>query len=88
MCSDTLKQIKAAKVQILKNRDGQAWSEPMEVFVDPAYYVFGDSQSGLSPTPEFNLGNFNDLIDSSNEVVNDIVSSSAFADLNSIDFDL
>jgi replicative DNA helicase len=86
--SDTLKQIKAAKVQILKNRDGQAWSEPMEVFVDPAYYVFGDSQSGLSPTPEFNLGNFNDLIDSSNEVVNDIVSSSAFADLNSIDFDL
>ena len=86
--SDTLKQIKAAKVQILKNRDGQAWSEPIEVFVDPAYYLFGDSQSGLSPTPEFNLGNLNELLGNDNDTVNDIVSSPGFTDLNDIDFDL
>ena len=86
--SDSLKQIKAAKVQILKNRDGQAWSEPMEVFVDPVYYLFGDSQSGLSPTPEFNLGNLSDLLGNDNDSVNDIVSNSGFTDLNDIDFDL
>ena len=61
--SDTLKQINEAKVQILKNRDGQVWTEPVEVFVDPKYYVFGDVQNGITPDTAFNLDNIGSIFD-------------------------
>lgn len=70
--SSSLKQIKAAKVQILKNRDGQVWSEPQEVFVDPAYYAFGDVQNSLDTNSNFNTVNINSLFDVNDNSINDI----------------
>lgn len=40
--SDPLKQVKRAKVQLLKCRDGQTMEMAMDVFADPAFYAFGD----------------------------------------------
>lgn len=64
--SESLKQVNAAKVQLLKHRDGQAWSEPMEVFVDAAYSMFGDIQNNVDVTPQFNIDNISSLFDTSN----------------------
>ena len=80
--SDTLKQISEAKVQILKNRDGQVWSEPIEVFVDPKYYIFGDVQNGISPDKDFNINNFDDIFNTSKETLREMT------DLSAIDLDL
>ena len=70
--SDSLKQINAAKVQILKNRDGQAWEEPMEVFVDPKYYLFGNGNQSTSDT-SFKMEDMSSLFNMDNESLNNIV---------------
>ena len=80
--SDSLKQVKAAKVQILKNRDGQVWSEPMEVFVDPVYYVFGDVTGAIETTGEFNLDNMNSLFDTEDSNMNNLLNSINIDDLD------
>jgi len=76
--SDTLKQINEAKVQILKNRDGQVWSEPIEIFVDPEYYVFGDTDTKIDFTPN----NDNSIFEPTPEEL------TLVADINSLDLDL
>ena len=79
--SDTLKQINEAKVQILKNRDGQAWSEPVEVFVDPKYYIFGDVQEGITPETSFGTS-VEDIFNTSQDVVKSVI------DINTLNLDL
>lgn len=59
--SDTLKQLNQAKVQILKNRDGQAMIDPIEIFVDPKYYVFGDVNSGVDTMSSFDMSHIGDI---------------------------
>lgn len=72
--SESLKQIKSAKVQILKNRDGQAWSEPMEVFVDPVYYMFGDNNDqAIENSTEFNMENLSGLLNSDNKELDNLI---------------
>ena len=75
--SDTLKQINEAKVQILKNRDGQVWSEPIEIFVDPAYYLFGDNNEDV----DFTADSGSIFEPSADEL-------SLVTDINSLDLDL
>ena len=53
--------MKEAKIQILKNRDGQVWTDPAEVYVEPAYYLFGDGQKGINPSAEFKTTKLSDL---------------------------
>ncbi len=79
--SDTLKQINEAKVQILKNRDGQVWSEPIEVFVDPKYYIFGDVQDGISPDTDFG-SDIDNIFDVSQDTLQSVT------DINMLDLDL
>lgn len=86
--SDSLKQVKSAKVQILKNRDGQAWSEPMEVFVDPAYYVFGTVDGGAESNSNFNFTNLNSLFNMDNDSLENITSLTEEANLSNIDLDI
>ena len=59
--SESLKQINTVKVQILKNRDGQVWEDPMEVFADPVYYLFGNNDDNLSTSMEFNSTDMSSL---------------------------
>lgn len=54
--SESLKQIKQAKIQLLKCRDGQTMDKAVEVFADPAYYTFGDIVEGVSSTSFDNSG--------------------------------
>ena len=79
--SDTLKQVNEAKVQILKNRDGQVWSEPAEVFVDPKYYIFGDIQEGITPNTTFG-STIEDIFDVPKDTLQ------AVTDINMLDLDL
>ena len=79
--SDALKQVKAAKVQLLKHRDGQAWAEPMEVYVDPVYSVFGDVQNTVDVSPQFDVNNINNLF---NLTSNEEMESLTEVDLNSL----
>lgn len=87
-CSESLKQIKSAKIQILKNRDGEAWSEPMETFVDPVYYAFGDIKGAINSTPDFNIGNINNLFTMDSESVSDLASLDNDLDLSQLDLDV
>ena len=86
--SDSLKAIKSAKVQILKNRDGEVWSEPMEIFVDPVYYAFGDVQGAPATSTSFDIGNINNLFSMDEESVNELSALANEPDLNSIDLDI
>ena len=79
--SDALKQVKAAKVQLLKHRDGQAWAEPMEVYVDPVYSVFGDVQNTVDVSPQFDVNNINNLF---NLTSNEEMESLTEVDLNNL----
>lgn len=80
--SEQLKQINEAKVQILKNRDGQVLSEPIEIFVDPKYYVFGDVQNGVSPSNSFNIDNISNIFNV------DTDSLSSLTSLDELDLDI
>lgn len=86
--SDSLKAIKSAKVQILKNRDGEVWSEPMEIFVDPVYYAFGDVQGAPSTTTSFDMGNITNLFAMDDESVNELNALSEEPDLSTIDLNI
>ena len=86
--SDSLKAIKSAKVQILKNRDGEVWSEPMEIFVDPVYYAFGDVQGAPATTTSFDIGNINNLFSMDEESVNELSALADAPDLSSIDLEI
>lgn len=83
--SDALKEMKEAKVQILKNRDGQVWTDPAEIYVEPAYYIFGDNQNGTSPSIEFNTTKLSDLIDIDED---DSILNTNNIDINNIDLSL
>ena len=65
--SESLKQVKSAKVQILKNRDGNSWSEPMEVFVDPVYYLFGDNGTSADISEKFSISDMSMLFNHNEE---------------------
>lgn len=69
--SDALKEMKEAKVQILKNRDGQVWIDPQEVYVEPAYYIFGDGQKGTSPSSNFQISSLNELFNLADDNIDD-----------------
>lgn len=85
--SNSLKQIKAAKVQILKNRDGQAWSEPQEVYVDPVYYLFGDIE-GHSQSNDFNTSNLENLFNINDDDLSALTNLSEEANVNNINLNL
>jgi replicative DNA helicase len=86
--SNSLKQIKAAKIQILKNRDGQAWSEPQEVFVDPAYYMFGESSENESTSTNFNMEDLGSLFNMSSDNLSELSTLSEEANINNIDLEI
>ena len=83
-----LKQVNSAKVQILKNRDGEVMTESMEVFVDPAYYVFGDIDGAGESDMQFNNIDLNSLFTVDNSDLQDLESPSGVTDLNEIDIGL
>lgn len=85
--SESLKQMKSAKVQILKNRDGQAWSEPMEVFVDPVYYAFGDLKGGIAPSSSYNIGDISSLFTMDDKAMEEVTKISN-SDINNIDLNI
>lgn len=86
--SEALKQTKSAKVQILKNRDGESWADPMETFVDPVYCVFGDSSGNQAETSNsFDISNIDSLFDSSDDM-SEIATLSEEAALSNIDLEL
>ena len=87
--SDSLKQINSAKVQILKNRDGQAWEYPMEVFVDPIYYLFGNSSDNLNSNTDFNTIDMSNLFKMGTDDLSDIETLQEEAmNLQNLDFDI
>ena len=79
--SDSLKQVKAAKVQILKNRDGQVWSEPIEVFVDPVYYTFGDTTGSIESSTSYDLESMTNLFNTDDNMDN-LLNSISLDDLD------
>lgn len=82
-----LSQVNAAKVQVLKNRDGNIMAEAMEVFVDPVYYVFGDIENGGTSDVSFDTANLGDLFATSNSDIEGLMNPSNI-DLNGLDIGL
>lgn len=78
---ESLKNTKQARIQIIKNRDGLTWMDPIDIFIDPAYYIFGDKDKKLSvnPTSSFDFGNLSDML---NVNLDDSLSS---IDLNDVE---
>jgi len=88
-CSESLKQINTVKVQILKNRDGQAWEDPMEVFADPVYYLFGNNDDNLSTNMEFNSTDMSNLFKMDQSTFDNISTLQEEAvNLQNLDFDI
>lgn len=56
--NDALINMNAAKVSVLKSRNSRATPEPIETFVDPEYYVFGEV-NGSNNTTSMSFNNFN-----------------------------
>lgn len=83
-----LKQVNSAKIQVLKNRDGEVMTEAMEVFVDPAYYVFGDAEGAGEAQLQFSDVNLDKLFSVDNSDLQDLQSPSSVVDLNSLDIGL
>ena len=87
-CTDTLKQMKSAKVQILKNRDGEVWPEPIETYADFAYYEFGETMNSSNKEDKLELADMSaNLFDLSNNEMNEL-SDLASLDINKLDLDL
>lgn len=87
-CTDTLKQMKSAKVQILKNRDGEVWPEPIETYADFAYYEFGETMNSSNNEDKLELADMSaNLFDLSNNEMNEL-SDLASLDINKLDLDL
>lgn len=84
--SESLKQVNAAKVQVLKNRNGEVWSEPMEVFVDPKYYVFGDSDSNIQTSQNFDVSTLGSLFEMDDSSLDSLVTS--MDDLSTLNIDV
>lgn len=88
-CSESLKQINTVKVQILKNRDGQAWEEPMEVFADPVYYLFGNNDDNLSIGMDFSSTDISNLFKMDQNSLDNISTLQEEAmSLQNLDFDI
>ena len=88
-CSESLKQINTVKVQILKNRDGQAWEEPMEVFADPVYYLFGNNEESTAIGMDFNSMDMSNLFKMDQSSLDNISTLQEEAiSLQNLDFDI
>lgn len=83
-----LKQVNAAKIQVLKNRDGEVMTEAMEIFVDPAYYAFGDIDGAGEAQLQFNDVSLDNLFAVDNSDLKGLQSPSSIIDLNNLDIGL
>lgn len=86
--SDALKEMKEAKIQILKNRDGQVWTDPVEIYVDPVFYLFGDGQKGTNPTSQFKITSLGDLFTLDEDLDNTENDISKDINIDNIDLDI
>ena len=86
--SESLKQLKEAKVQILKNRDGESWSAPQEVFVDPKYYMFGENNTSIDISSSFDVGDMSSLFNRANEKEDLELQQYASLDLSNVNLDV
>lgn len=85
--NDSLINMNAAKVSILKSRNGRATPEPIETFVDPEYYVFGNVKgAGNTTIADFSGISLNSLLGSNPEEVKEIAELNQAIN-NSIDLD-
>lgn len=84
--NEQLISMNAAKVSVLKSRNSRATPEPIETFVDPEYYVFGEVK-GSSSTNSMSFSDFNlgSVLSSDQQQVQELGS---LIDLNSIDLDI
>lgn len=84
--NEALINMNAAKVSILKSRNSRATPEPVETFVDPEYYVFGEVK-GMSNTNSMSFNNFdvNSIFNTDTQQIQEL---SSLADLSSLDLDI
>ena len=84
--NDALINMNAAKVSVLKSRNSRATPEPIETFVDPEYYVFGEVK-GSDNTTSMSFDNFNlsSILSTDQQQVQELGN---ILDLNSINLDI
>ena len=83
-----LKQVNSAKVQVLKNRDGEVMTEAMEIYVDPVYCAFGDVDGAGESDLQFSGVDLGSLFAVDNSDLQDLEAPSGVVDLNNIDIGL
>ena len=83
-----LKQVNSAKVQVLKNRDGEVMTEAMEIYVDPVYCAFGDVDGAGESDLQFSGVDLGSLFAVDNSDLQNLEAPSGVVDLNNIDIGL
>lgn len=85
--NESLKSMNTVKVSLLKSRNGRLTSEPIETFIEPDYYTFGNTKgsSDVSST-KFSDINLNDLFNTNQDELSTLSSfNEDILDLSNID---
>ena len=60
--------------------------EPIEVFVDPVYYVFGETKGSMEMSDSFDVSNMNNIFDMDDTSMSEI--STLADDINNLDLEI
>lgn len=60
--------------------------EPIEVFVDPAYYVFGEAEGSMEISSSFDVSNIGSIFETDDSSIEDITTLAE--DINKLDLDI
>ena len=86
---DSLTNMNTIKVSLLKNRNGRTSSDPIETFIDPEYYVFGNVKgSGNTNIADFSNLSLSSLLNADQNDVQELSSFVPGPDLSNIDIGL
>ena len=86
---DSLTNMNTIKVSLLKNRNGRTSSDPIETFIDPEYYVFGNVKgSGNANIADFSNLSLSSLLNADQDDVQELSSFVPGPDLSNIDIGL
>ena len=60
--------------------------EPIEGFVDPAYYVFGEAEGSMEISSSFDVSNIGSIFETDDSSIEDITTLAE--DINKLDLDI